>query len=84
MNILHLHGLNGSLSDEKRTILETYACVYSPSIDYEADDNSIEHFKLEFQDKDINVVMGSSMGGFVGYHLSIENTLPTLLLLICF
>ncbi len=79
MNILYIHGLNGSLSDEKRAILETYGAVYSPSIDYESDPNSIEHLKEEFQDKDINVVMGSSMGGFVGYHLSIAFQRPALL-----
>ncbi len=79
MNILYIHGLNGSLSDEKRAILETFGTVYSPSIDYEADSNSIENLKEEFQDKDINVVMGSSMGGFVGYHLSIAFQKPALL-----
>ncbi|MEJ1222780.1 YqiA/YcfP family alpha/beta fold hydrolase [Sediminicola sp. 1XM1-17] len=79
MNILYIHGLNGSLSDDKRVILETYGTVYSPSIDYEADSNSIEHLKEEFQYKDINVVMGSSMGGFVGYHLSIAFQRPALL-----
>ena len=79
MNILYIHGLNGSLSEEKRAILETYGTVYSPSIDYDADPNSIEHLKEEFQNKDINVVIGSSMGGFVGYHLSIAFQRPALL-----
>ena len=79
MNILYIHGLNGSLSEEKRAILETYGTVYSPSIDYAEDPNSIKHLKEEFQDKDINVVMGSSMGGFVGYYLSIAFQRPALL-----
>ncbi|MEB8328636.1 hypothetical protein OO009_04650 [Flavobacteriaceae bacterium KMM 6897] len=79
MNILYIHGLNGSLSAEKRTILENYGTVYSPSINYETDENSVENLKLEFQDKDINVVIGSSMGGFVGYHLSIAFERPALL-----
>jgi predicted esterase YcpF (UPF0227 family) len=79
MNILYIHGLNGSLSDEKRSILETYGTVYSPSIDYEANPNSIEHLKEEFQNKDINVIIGSSMGGFVGYYLSIAFQRPALL-----
>ena len=79
MNILYIHGLNSSLSDEKRAILESYGTVFAPSIDYVADANSIEHLNLEFQDKEINVVMGSSMGGFVGYHLSITFQKPALL-----
>ena len=72
MNILYLHGLNGSLSEEKRKILLTYGNVESPSIKYEFDDNSIENLRRHFLDKDVDVVIGSSMGGFVGYYLSIS------------
>tara|TARA_R110000744_G_scaffold85424_9_gene166959 strand:- start:270 stop:782 length:513 start_codon:yes stop_codon:yes gene_type:complete len=71
MNILYLHGLNGSLSGEKRTILEKYGRVYSPAIDYESDGNSIENLRRQFVNGKIDVVMGSSMGGFTGYYLSI-------------
>ncbi|MEB8389498.1 hypothetical protein OO012_20030, partial [Rhodobacteraceae bacterium KMM 6894] len=38
-----------------------------------------DHLKLEFQVKGIDVVIGSSMGGFVGYHLSIAFQSPALL-----
>ena len=79
MNILYIHGLNGSLSEEKRTILENYGTVYSPSIDYESDNNSIENIRRQFVDGKIEVVMGSSMGGFVGYYLSIALKKPALL-----
>ncbi|MET6989140.1 YqiA/YcfP family alpha/beta fold hydrolase [Sediminicola arcticus] len=79
MNILYIHGLNGSLSPEKRAILENHGAVYSPPIDYQENDYSIEHLNIEFKDKDINVVMGSSMGGFVGYYLSIAFQTPALL-----
>ena len=79
MNILYIHGLNGSLSEEKRTILENYGTVYSPSIDYESDNNSIENIRRQFVDGKIDVVMGSSMGGFVGYYLSIALKKPALL-----
>jgi predicted esterase YcpF (UPF0227 family) len=79
MNILYIHGLNGSLSDEKRAILETYGNVYSPSIDYDTDPNSIDNLRDEFNDEEINFIMGSSMGGFVGYHLSTAFQRPALL-----
>ncbi|MCK0147098.1 hypothetical protein MWU78_15685 [Arenibacter sp. F26102] len=79
MNILYIHGLNGSLSEEKRAILQTYGTVKSPSINYELDDDSIENLKKQFQDKDVNVIIGSSMGGFVGYYLSIAFKKPSLL-----
>ena len=79
MNILYLHGLNSSLSDEKRTILEKYGTVYSPSIDYESDKNSIENIRRQFVDGEIDIVMGSSMGGFVGYFVSTAFKKPALL-----
>ncbi|OMP32269.1 YqiA/YcfP family alpha/beta fold hydrolase [Mangrovimonas sp. DI 80] len=79
MNILYLHGLNGSLSPEKRTILENYGTVYSPSIDYELDPNSILSIVEKFQEIDINVVIGSSMGGFAGYYISNALQRPALL-----
>ncbi len=79
MNILYIHGLNGSLSEEKRAILQTYGTVKSPSINYELDDDSIENLKKQFQDKDVDVIIGSSMGGFVGYYLSIALKKPSLL-----
>ncbi|MCF1190112.1 hypothetical protein LRR18_00835 [Mangrovimonas sp. AS39] len=79
MNILYLHGLNGSLNNEKRAILEKYGEVYSPSIDYEKDPNSIEGLINLFKEKDINVVIGSSMGGFAGYYISNAYQRPALL-----
>ncbi|MCM4151002.1 hypothetical protein DHD05_05300 [Arenibacter sp. N53] len=79
MNILYLHGLNGSLSEEKRKILQTYGIVQSPSINYELDDDSIENLRKQFQDKDVDVLIGSSIGGFVGFYLSIAIGRPALL-----
>jgi len=41
MNILYLHGLNGSLKPKKRNILEAYGTVFAPSIDYQNNPNAI-------------------------------------------
>src|SRR5690554_3670358 len=79
MKILYLHGLNGNLSPEKREILEHYGEVFSPSIDYEADSESIASLMASFNSHDINVVIGSSMGGFAGYYISNAFQLPALL-----
>jgi hypothetical protein len=79
MNILYLHGLNSSLSGEKRTILEKYGTVLSPSIDYESDDKCIENLRSRFAEGNVDVVTGSSMGGFVGFYLSIAFNKPALL-----
>ena len=79
MNILYIHGLNGSLSPEKRDILETYGTVFSPAIDFENSPNSISELIKTYQDQDINVVIGSSMGGFAGYYVSNAFQRPALL-----
>ena len=79
MNILYLHGLNGSLSPEKRIILEQYGDVFSPAIDYEKDSNVIQGISASFNLCDIDVVIGSSMGGFTGYYVSNSYQCPALL-----
>ncbi len=79
MNILYLHGLNGSLKPEKRNILEAYGTVIAPSIDYQNNSNAISWLYDSYTDKSIDVVIGSSMGGFAGFHLSKLFQVPALL-----
>lgn len=79
MNILYIHGLNGSLNPEKREVLEPYGKVFSPSIDYEADSEAIIHLVESFKSHHTNVVIGSSMGGFTGYYVSNIYQCPALL-----
>ena len=79
MNILYLHGLNGSLSAEKRIILEQYGDVFAPSIDYENAPNTISDLISKYNQTDINVVIGSSMGGFASYYVSNSYQCPALL-----
>ncbi|RXJ49848.1 YqiA/YcfP family alpha/beta fold hydrolase [Gelidibacter gilvus] len=78
MKILYIHGLNGSLVPEKREVLERYGSVEAPSIDYENNPDSILWLNDQYKDAKIDVVMGSSMGGFAGYHLSKLLQLPAL------
>ncbi|CAM3007650.1 YqiA/YcfP family alpha/beta fold hydrolase [Flavobacterium frigoris] len=70
MNILFLHGLESKLSPEKRTILEKYGAVIAPYLDYKSNPNMIQHLFDTYQTQNINVIIGSSMGGFAGYHLA--------------
>ena len=79
MNILYLHGLDSKLSAEKRGILETYGKVFAPDLDYYQDSNAIETILELYPDVDINTVIGSSMGGFVAYHVSNALFRPALL-----
>jgi predicted esterase YcpF (UPF0227 family) len=70
MNILFLHGLESKLSDEKRDILQNYGTVIAPDIDYKSNPNAIQNLYDEYHNQDINVIIGSSMGGFAAYHLA--------------
>lgn len=79
MTILYLHGLNGSLIPEKRSVLERYGKVIAPNIDYENNPNCISWLYTIYKDKKIDLVMGSSLGGFTGYHLAKLLHLPALL-----
>lgn len=70
MNILYLHGLESKLSDEKRAILETYGTVIAPDLDYKSNPDAIQNLYNEFNNQNINAIIGSSMGGFAGFHLA--------------
>ena len=79
MNILYLHGLESKLSPQKRKILEKYGEVFAPDIDYQSNPNAIESIIKELPDQEINVVLGSSIGGFAGYYVSAHLFRPALL-----
>lgn len=70
MNILFLHGLESKLSDEKRAILETYGTVIAPDLDYKLNPDAIQNLYDEYKNQNINVIIGSSMGGFTAFHLA--------------
>jgi dienelactone hydrolase len=70
MNILFLHGLESKLSDPKRAILETYGTVIAPDLDYKLNPDTIQNLYDEYKNQNINVIIGSSMGGFTAFHLA--------------
>lgn len=70
MNLLFLHGLESKLSQEKRTILENYATVIAPDLNYKTIPNTIELLFKTYKKQNIDVIIGSSMGGFAGYYLA--------------
>jgi hypothetical protein len=70
MNILYLHGLESKLSNEKRVLLEKYGKVIAPDMDYTSNPNMIASLFSEYHNYGIDVIIGSSMGGFAGYYLA--------------
>lgn len=79
MKILYLHGLESRLSPEKREVLEKYGEVVAPDVDYHQDPKAIENLLKKYAGLNIDAVVGSSMGGFAGYHISNRLDRPALL-----
>lgn len=79
MNIVYIHGLDSKLSPEKRAVLSKFGKVISPDIDYYSNPAAIDSILKEIKDQDIDVVIGSSMGGFAAYYVSTAIKKPALL-----
>ena len=79
MNILFLHGLESPLSDDKRVVLQRFGTVLAPDINYRANAETIQQLYSDYRDAQIDMIIGSSMGGFAGYYLSIMLDVPALL-----
>lgn len=83
INILYLHGLQPGIqkvpiSSEKRTILEEYGTVLAPEIDYHTNPNCFEWLENNYKEESIEMIIGTSMGGFMAYYLSLKWQKPCL------
>ncbi len=78
MKILYLHGLDSCLHPEKRNILEKHATVLGPTIDYRQNCRIVEFLFNKYAKENIDIIMGSSMGGYAGYYLSFLMNKPGL------
>ncbi len=79
MKILFLHGLESKLSRPKRELLETYGSVIAPDLEYKTNPNIITELHTSFVNQNIDVIIGSSMGGFTGFYLAQHLNVPALL-----
>ncbi|MGO4912040.1 YqiA/YcfP family alpha/beta fold hydrolase [Leeuwenhoekiella sp. W20_SRS_FM14] len=79
MTILYLHGLESKLSAAKKEILEQYATVIAPDLDYKNNPDAVQEIYEAYKKEAIDYVMGSSMGGFAAYHLGLSFNKPVLL-----
>lgn len=78
-NILFIHGLESTLSENKKEILAQFGQVYAPIIDYKSDENSIQKIINDFENENITHIIGSSMGGFAGFYIANYFEIPALL-----
>lgn len=79
MTILYLHGLESKLSDVKRVVLEKFGTVIAPDMDYKSNSEMYAFLLQTYKNRSIDCIIGSSMGGFMGYHLALTLGLPALL-----
>jgi len=79
MKILYLHGLDGSLSHDKRSALEKYGQVIGPDINYRATPNTIIEIGELYRAENIDIVIGNSMGGLAAYYISLKYDTPCLI-----
>ena len=79
MNILYLHGLESKLSDAKRAVLEQFGTVIAPDLDYKSNAEMFAFIMKTYQNEPVDCIIGSSMGGFMGYYVAMKLSVPALL-----
>lgn len=76
MKVLYLHGYQGQPREQMIDYLENMGFeVIAPHIDY---DNEIDVL-INLLDKDYDAIVGNSLGGYIGYHLSEWKMVPAIL-----
>ena len=79
MNILYLHGLESKLSEVKREVLLSFGTVFAPDLDYKNNTEIFDWILNSYKNQTFNCIIGSSMGGFMGYHIAMHMNIPALL-----
>ncbi len=80
MKVLYLHGLNSTNINDRTHWLSQYAQVINPLMQYDNIPESYKYLeKLVLKHKP-DLIIGSSMGGFLAYHLGNYYGIPTVLL----
>ena len=79
MTILYLHGLESKLNPEKRSVLERFGTVIAPDLDYHNNPNVYDLLLKLNEEHNFDLVIGSSMGGFMGYYFANTLNCPALL-----
>lgn len=76
--IVYLHGLETPQGGPKVEFLSSKASVYAPSINYEDKKDLIKKLD-EINDLEPDLIIGSSMGGYVAYSIAQHNNIPVIL-----
>lgn len=81
MKAIWIHGMGGSPNQEKMAIMEQYGLTtHSLHLDYSKESRRFEILCDYCKGQKIELLVGSSFGGFLGFWLSEELGIPCLLL----
>ena len=87
MRILNIHGYGGNPHNAAYAALQANNCtnIISPAIDYDAEspENILGKLRYIIADKRIELIVGTSLGGFFAAVLSAEKNLPVMLVNPC-
>lgn len=80
MNTLYIHGLYSKPRENKLKILKSFNLnPFAEHVDYEQTPTAYQLLKGIIKDRDIEFIVGSSYGGYLGFWLAEELSLPCLL-----
>jgi predicted esterase YcpF (UPF0227 family) len=79
MKMLYIHGLGSSPKPEKVKMMEVHGEVVALHLDYTTCENAYEVLKTTIREENITAIVGSSMGGLLGFWLAENHSLPCLL-----
>jgi len=80
MTILYLHGLNSTNINERTEWLSQFGKVIHPLMEYKNIPAAYQYLDRLVKKYKPQVIVGSSMGGFIAYHLGNYYGIPTILL----
>ncbi len=80
MTTLYLHGLNSTNITSRTKWLQRFGKVVNPLLSYQNIPEAYKKIEKLIQHHSPDVIVGSSMGGFFGFHLGNYYRIPTLLL----
>ena len=81
MKIAYLHGLESSIDQKDPKIIflnKNFDKAYTPSINYR-DDNTFDKLYKDIKSLNPDLIVGSSMGGYVSYLIGSKLSIPVLL-----
>ena len=76
--VLYLHGLESSQGGKKVDFLSSQGMVYAPDLDYK-DPKCFDNIFWLLQDNDFDLIIGSSMGEYLGFIMGEIFEIPTIL-----